>query len=47
MKQVLILVPLFLVAAGTWLGVMENILRHDGYAGRSVITTRMVSRAPW
>jgi hypothetical protein len=28
---------LFVIAAGVWLGVMENILRHDGYAGRSLI----------
>jgi hypothetical protein len=37
MKQLLILMCLFVVAAGTWLGVMENVLKHPGYAGRSVI----------
>ncbi|HEY1947504.1 MAG TPA: hypothetical protein VGG97_10890 [Bryobacteraceae bacterium] len=37
LKQVLILLSLFLLAAGAWLGVMENILKHDGYGGRSVI----------
>jgi hypothetical protein len=37
MKQVLILMSLFLVVAGTWLGIMENVLKHNGYAGRSVI----------
>ena len=33
------LVPMcvFAVVAGTWLGVMENILKHEGYAGRTVI----------
>lgn len=28
---------LFLAAAGIWLAVMENILRHDGYRGRTVV----------
>ncbi len=37
MKQLLILTSLFTVAAGIWLGVMENVLKHPGYAGRSVI----------
>ena len=37
MKKALILLSLFVTAAGIWLGVMENILRHDGYAGRSLI----------
>jgi len=31
------LTSLFTVAAGVWLGVMENILEHPGYVGRSVI----------
>jgi hypothetical protein len=37
LKNALILLSLFVAAAGVWLGVMENILRHDGYAGRSLI----------
>jgi predicted DNA repair protein MutK len=37
LKQVLILMSLFVLAAGAWLGVMENILKHDGYEGRSII----------
>ncbi len=37
LKPILILMCLFAVAAGIWLGAMENILKHDGYAGRSVI----------
>lgn len=37
MKQLLLLTSLFTVAAGIWLGVMENILKHPGYPGRSLI----------
>jgi predicted DNA repair protein MutK len=37
LKRVLILLSLFVMAAGAWLGAMENILRHDGYRDRSVI----------
>jgi hypothetical protein len=37
MKNALILLSLFVAAAGVWLGVMENLLRHDGYAGRTLI----------
>ena len=37
MKNVLILLSLFVAAAGVWLGAMENLLRHDGYAGRTLI----------
>ncbi len=36
-KQLLTLSSLFTVAAGVWLGVMESILKHPGYVGRSVI----------
>ncbi len=42
MKQLLVLVCLFTAAAGIWLGVMENILRHPGYGGRSVIALCIV-----
>ena len=31
--------------AGVWLGVMENILRHPGYAGRSAIAACIVIQA--
>ncbi len=37
LKQALTLASLFVLAAGVWLGVMENILKHDGYVGRSAI----------
>lgn len=37
MQQVLILMCLFAMGAGIWLGTMEHILKHDGYLGRSVI----------
>jgi hypothetical protein len=30
---------LFVVAAGVWLAVMENILKHDGYGQRTAIAT--------
>ncbi|MGA8029656.1 MAG: permease prefix domain 2-containing transporter [Bryobacteraceae bacterium] len=42
LKQMLILMSLFIMAAGTWLGVMENILKHDGYVARSVIAVCIV-----
>jgi predicted DNA repair protein MutK len=45
LKQVLILLSLFLLAAGVWLGVMENILKHDGYGGRSVIAVCIATQA--
>ncbi len=41
-KPILILMCLFAVAAGTWLTTMENILKHDGYAVRSVIDASIV-----
>ncbi len=44
-KQLLILTSLFTVAAGIWLGVMENILKHRGYAGRSVIAACIAVQA--
>jgi hypothetical protein len=45
MKNLLIPVCVFGVVAGTWLGVMEIILQHDGYAGRSVITVCIALQA--
>jgi len=37
MKGSLILLSVFTVGAGTWLAVMENVLKHDGYPMRTVI----------
>lgn len=37
LKPLLTLLSVFSIAAGTWLSVMENILKHPGYAGRAVI----------
>ncbi|HEY1215966.1 MAG TPA: hypothetical protein VGE93_20245, partial [Bryobacteraceae bacterium] len=36
-QRALVLICLFAIAAGIWLGTMEHILRHDGYLARSVI----------
>jgi hypothetical protein len=41
-KQLLIVMCVFTILAGTWLGIMENILKHDGYEGRSVIAACIV-----
>ena len=45
LKQLLISVCCFTVLAGIWLGVMENVLRHDGYGGRSVIAACIVAQS--
>ncbi len=45
LKQALVLLCLFAMAAGTWLGVMENILRHDGYARRTAIAACIALQA--
>ena len=45
MKQTLVLLCLFLAAAGVWLGVMENVLKHAGYAGRSAIAACITLQA--
>lgn len=37
MKQALMLMSVFTAAAGIWLVVMENILKHSGYPVRSAI----------
>ncbi len=37
MKKVLLLTSVFAVVAGLWLALMENVLRHDGYAVRSLM----------
>lgn len=36
-KQLLMLMCLFTVAAAVWLAIMENILKHNGYAERMAI----------
>ena len=42
LRQVLTALCLFIVAAGIWLAVMENILKHNGYPGRSAVATCIV-----
>ncbi|MBV9678786.1 MAG: hypothetical protein JO185_20790 [Acidobacteriaceae bacterium] len=42
LKQLLISVCCFSIMAGIWLGVMENVLRHDGYRARSVVAACIV-----
>ena len=37
LKQLLMSVCCFTIVAGIWLGVMENVLRHDGFRGRSAV----------
>jgi len=37
MKQLLTLTCFFTVAAGVWLAVMENLLRHPGYGERTAV----------
>ncbi len=37
MKQLLILTCFFTIAAGIWLAVMENVLRHSGFQARTTI----------
>jgi len=37
MKNGLILMSIFTVAAGTWLALMENVLKHDGYPARTTM----------
>jgi hypothetical protein len=45
MKQFLVLLCLFAAAAGAWLGVMENVLKHDGYTGRTAIAVCIATQA--
>ena len=37
MKAALIWLSVFTTAAGIWLAVMENVLKHDGYGERTAI----------
>ena len=42
MKQLLTLLCFFTIAAAIWLIAMEKVLKHPGYAGRSVIDACIV-----
>jgi hypothetical protein len=42
MKTALTCVSVFTAVAGVWLGVMENILKHTGYAERTAIAACIV-----
>lgn len=42
MKHVLTFLCFFTIAAAIWLIVMESVLKHHGYAGRSVIDACIV-----
>jgi hypothetical protein len=44
-RKILIPFCVFGMIAGIWLGVMENILKHDGYAGRSAIAACIALQA--
>jgi hypothetical protein len=35
----------FVAAAGAWLAVMENVLKHEGYAGRTVMDVCIAAQA--
>jgi hypothetical protein len=41
LKGPLMGISIFTAAAGVWLAVMENILKHTGYTGRTVIAACM------
>ncbi len=41
-KVVLLLFSVFIAAAGGWLAVMENVLKHPGYSGRTLIAAAIV-----
>ena len=43
-KQALIVISAFSALAGVWLGIMENILHHPGYVGRSVVDGCIVAQ---
>ena len=45
LRRILVLLCLFAVAAGTWLGVMESILKHDGYAQRTAMAAYIALQA--
>ncbi len=43
-KQMLVLVSGFIVLAGIWLAVMENILKHSGYSVRAAISLAIAAQ---
>jgi hypothetical protein len=45
MKAALTWTSVFTAAAGVWLGVMENILKHAGYGGRTAIAACIAIQA--
>jgi hypothetical protein len=44
MKQVLMTTCWFGVVAGAWLGVMENVLKHQGYETRTLVAACIVAQ---
>jgi len=45
MKRLLIGISVFTAAAGAWLAVMENLLKHAGYLERTFIAAAIVIQA--
>lgn len=45
MKQVSITLCLFVAAACGWLAVMENVLKHPGYVGRTAVDLCLATQA--
>jgi len=45
MKQALTVLCCFVVAAATWLCLMENVLHHDGYIVRSVVAVLIAAQS--
>lgn len=44
-KQAWMLLSVFAAAAGLWLAVMEQVLKHPGYEGRSIVDACIVLQA--
>jgi hypothetical protein len=42
LNQLLMVATVFIVAAGVWLAIMENVLRHAGYRERALIAAAIV-----
>jgi hypothetical protein len=42
LNQLLMVATAFIVAAGLWLAIMENVLRHAGYRERTLIAATIV-----
>ncbi len=45
MKQLLLYISAFAAAAGIWLAVMENVLKHSGYELRVIVDACIVLEA--